>query len=168
MQASVCVCVYMGASNDSVSWLNSVVDHRCVHSVRACVILISVLLYYCLWTDSRSSEVSRNSLQKNLKMNQQHVHAAARSHLHLQLFGGGGLQLGGNGALQRVSNQRQALAAVVGNGQHLTFHRLPVHPVTLQEGRAREGGVEGRTEHNSSSDECKGQRSGTVDSRSEK
>lgn len=67
------------------------------------------------------------------------MHAAAGSHLHLQLFGGGGLQLGGNGALQRVSNQRQALAAVVGDGQHLTFHRLPVHPVALQEGRAGGG-----------------------------
>lgn len=78
-----------------------------------------------------------------LKVKSKHVHAAAGSHLHLQLFGGGDLQLGGNGALQRVSNQRQTLAAVVGNGQHLTFHGLPVHPVPLQEGRARGGGERG-------------------------
>lgn len=81
--------------------------------------------------------------QMKLKVKSKHVHAAAGSHLHLQLFGGGGLQLGGNGALQRVSNQRQALAAVVGNSQHLTFHGLPVHPVPLQEGRAKgRGGSE--------------------------
>lgn len=68
-----------------------------------------------------------------------HVHVRGASHLHLQLLGGGGLQLGGNGALQRVSNQRQTLAAVVGNGQNLTFHGLPVHPVALQEGKDSEG-----------------------------
>lgn len=90
---------------------------------------------------------------------------AATSHLHLQLFGGGGLQLGGNGALQRVPNQRQALAAVVRNGQNLTFHRLPVHPVTLQERRER---VEVRTEFNISGDECRGQRSVKVEGRSER
>ena len=55
------------------------------------------------------------------------------SHLHLQLPGGDGLQLGGNGALQSVSNQSQTLTAVVGNGQDLALHRLPVHPVTLEE-----------------------------------
>lgn len=54
------------------------------------------------------------------------------SHLHLQLLGVGGLQLGGNGALQSVSNQSQTLTAVVWNGENLTLHRLPVHPVTLQ------------------------------------
>lgn len=64
---------------------------------------------------------------------------AGASHLHLQLLGGGGLQLGGNGALQRVSNQRQTLAAVVGNGQHLTFHGLPVHPVALRDGKDSQG-----------------------------
>lgn len=61
------------------------------------------------------------------------------SYLHLQLFGGGGLQLGGHGALQGVSHQRQALTAMVRNGQNLTFHRLPVHPVTLQERKECEG-----------------------------
>lgn len=61
------------------------------------------------------------------------------SYLHLQLFGGGGLQLGGHGAFQGVSDQCQALAAVVRNGQNLTFHRLPVHPVTLQERKECEG-----------------------------
>lgn len=61
------------------------------------------------------------------------------SHLHLQLLGGGGLQLGGNGALQSVSHQSQALTAVVGNGQNLALHGLPVHPVALQ----RKGGGEG-------------------------
>lgn len=68
------------------------------------------------------------------------------SHLHLQLLGGGGLQLGGNGALQSVSNQNQTLTAVVGNGQNLTLHRLPVHPVTLQwteSGEEGEGEIEG-------------------------
>lgn len=64
---------------------------------------------------------------------------AGASHLHLQLLGGGGLQLGGNGALQRVSNQRQTLAAVVRNGQNLTFHGLPVHPVALRERKDSEG-----------------------------
>lgn len=39
--------------------------------------------------------------------------SAGASHLHLQLPGGDGLQLGGNGALQRVSNQNQTLTAVV-------------------------------------------------------
>lgn len=53
-------------------------------------------------------------------------------HLHLQLLGGRGLQLVGNGALQSVPHQSQTLAAVVGNGQDLTLHGLPVHPITLQ------------------------------------
>lgn len=39
--------------------------------------------------------------------------SAGVSHLHLQLLGGNGLQLGGNGALQRVANQNQTLTAVV-------------------------------------------------------
>lgn len=88
------------------------------------------------------------------------------SHLHLQLLGGGGLQLGGNGALQRVSNQRQALAAVVGNGQNLTFHGLPVHPVALWERKESEGGSGGRS-LTSSNDGCRGQRSVATDQRNE-
>lgn len=57
------------------------------------------------------------------------------THLHLELLGAGGLQLGGDGALQGVSLQRQALAAVVGDGQNLTLHGLAVHPVTLRRKR---------------------------------
>lgn len=59
----------------------------------------------------------------------------ASTHLHLELLGAGGLQLGGHGALQSVSLQSQALAAVVGDGQNLTLHGLPVHPVTLRRKR---------------------------------
>lgn len=59
----------------------------------------------------------------------------AIAHLHLELLGAGGLQLGGDGALQSVSLQGQALAAVVGDGQNLTLHGLPVHPVTLRRKR---------------------------------
>lgn len=59
----------------------------------------------------------------------------ASAHLHLELLGAGGLQLGGDGALQSVSLQGQALAAVVGDGQNLTLHGLPVHPVTLRRKR---------------------------------
>ena len=71
------------------------------------------------------------------------------SHLHLQLPGGDSLQLGGNGALQSVSNQSQTLTAVVGNSQDLALHRLPVHPVTLEEaetgGKEQKGRWRGKT-----------------------
>lgn len=59
----------------------------------------------------------------------------ASTHLHLELLGAGGLQLGGDGALQSVSLQGQTLAAVVGDGQNLTLHGLAVHPVTLRRKR---------------------------------
>lgn len=61
----------------------------------------------------------------------------ASAHLHLELLGAGGLQLGGDGALQSVSLQSQALAAVVGDGQNLTLHGLPIHPVTLRRKQKR-------------------------------
>lgn len=54
------------------------------------------------------------------------------SHLHLQFLGGCCLQLSGNRALQRVSDQSQSLAAVVGHSQDLALHRLSVHPIALQ------------------------------------
>lgn len=155
----VCVRVDVDTAayiTNGVSSLNNVVDQCqvCLHLLLiwtqysnvlnkisnsfAPLLLLGYFLCLKLNRFSYSAEEPENEVKSTCTL-----HPPGMSHLHLQLFGGCGLQLGGDGALQRVSNQRQALAAVVGNGQNLTFHSFPVHPVALWERKESEGGSGG-------------------------